>query len=180
MYTHDWPLTSFPVSAALTYISDVALHAPALLGAVPCTKPIRIAHPAWGLSEPTCTFRVYIILPHLPRRFGSRCLATTPVARKSAFTSAWGVASAIPGALPGCLLFPRRRYLGGTNENNICMRPPTLAHQRARASATTDPFRRFALWLCCKNDGLAKLVTGSETRSKNRLTLCAVIFIPFR
>lgn len=60
-----------------------------------------------------------------------------------------------------CLLFLRRRYLGGTNENNICMRPPTLVHQYARGCTATDPRRRFVS-CCLKRDG-PKFITSNES-----------------
>lgn len=49
------------------------------------------------------TSRVYIILPHLPRRFGS-CLATTPVARKAASRRYTGSGTCNSGCA-ACLLF---------------------------------------------------------------------------
>jgi len=43
------------------------------------------------------------------------------------------------------------------------------------------PTTTVSFWRCFKRDGPSvKLVTGSELRPKNRLTLRAVIFTPFR
>lgn len=74
----------------------------------------------------------------------------------------------------GCaarLLFLRRRYLGGTNENNICMRPPTLVHQYARGcTATEQPLSRCSVSRCLQRDG-PNFITSSKflLRSKSYL-----------
>jgi len=58
-----------------------------------------------------------------------------------------------------------------------CDRPPSPINMQLRLRPTTT----VSFWRCFKRDGPSvKLVTGSELRPKNRLTLRAVIFTPFR
>lgn len=83
---HDRTLTFFPVSAVLTYRykaggasrSCATRIFPVFSARDDQDLPSTRGYLSWRIS---C---VYIILPHLPRRFGSY-LATTPVARKPTF-----------------------------------------------------------------------------------------------
>lgn len=139
MYAHGRTLTFFPVSATLAYISD---------GLVRATRGAGLLFPVQDLPSSTRgylslrTSRVYIILPHLPRRFGSY-FATTSVARKTNLHVAcgeWHVT--IPGAASLSLFASfilssaisrghgRKQYLHATAHP----RPLTHTHETERRS----------------------------------------------
>lgn len=116
---------------------------------------------------------VYIILPHLPRRF-ELYFTIASVAWKPIFMSYWQWVWHVQFRVRCLVFYFVDDISGNRDENNICMRSPTLTHQHTRVWSVTDSL--FSVILrCFKHD---EFNHGSELLpcSKNCLAKHAVFY----
>jgi len=147
MYARGRTLTSFPVSAAaLAYISGGVLRSCASSELLSRIRIRDLTSTRGYLSRRTSRGIYHIATFTTSLRVVLRDYFGSSKTNLHRHAGEWHVCNSGCAALP--FVPPSERYLGGTDENNICMRPPTLAPSACTRSDYNRPFAsfRFALF----------------------------------